>query len=62
MARVVASKQLLPFLHPLIYPLIGPCFRDIVTGINGRYHAQPGHDLVTGLSVPNVQALAQSLP
>jgi hypothetical protein len=32
-----------------------------VTGINGSYHAQPGYDLVTGLSVLNLQTLAQSL-
>ena len=61
-ARVKAGKQPLGFLNPLIYPAAGSCFRDIVTGSNGTYHATQGYDLVTGLGVPNVQALVQTLP
>lgn len=60
-ARAQASKPPLPFLNPLIYPLAGTCFRDIQAGSNGVYHATHGYDLVTGLGVPNVQALAQAL-
>jgi len=33
-----------------------------VTGSNGTYHATKGYDLVTGLGVPNVQALVHTLP
>jgi kumamolisin len=61
-ARVTAGKPPLPFLNPLIYPLIGsPCFRDIVDGSNGAFDAGPGHDMVTGVGVPNVQELIQAL-
>ena len=61
-ARVTAGKPSLPFLNPLIYPLIGsPCFRDIVDGSNGAFDAGPGHDMVTGVGVPNVQELIQAL-
>jgi kumamolisin len=61
-ARVKAGKKPLGFLNPLIYPAAGSCFRDIVSGSNGTYHATRGYDLVTGLGVPNVQALIQTLP
>jgi kumamolisin len=60
-ARVKAGKQPLPFLNPLIYPLRATCFRDIQSGSNGAFHAVSGYDLVTGLGVPNVQALIQAL-
>jgi len=61
-ARVKTKKKPLPFLNPLLYPLIGtPCFRDITQGNNGAYDAGPGHDMVTGLGVPNVAKLLQSL-
>jgi kumamolisin len=60
-ARVKAGKPPLGFLNPLIYPLGATCFRDIQSGSNGAFHAVPGFDLVTGLGVPNVQALIQSL-
>jgi kumamolisin len=60
-AREKAGKQPLPFLNPLIYPLAGSCFEDILTGSNGTYRAQPGFDLVTGLGAPNVQALVHAL-
>jgi hypothetical protein len=57
--------QPLPFLNPLIYPLLGsPCFRDITVGSNGvnhKYDAKPGYDLVSGLGVPNVRALMRVL-
>jgi kumamolisin len=60
-ARVKAGKAPLPFLNPLIYPLRSTCFRDIQSGSNGVYHATSGYDLVTGLGVPNVQALIAAL-
>ena len=60
-ARVKASKPPLPFLNPLIYPLAGSCFRDILTGSNGIYHATTGYDLVTGLGSPDMQALVNAL-
>src|SRR5689334_1446123 len=61
-ARANASKPALPFLNPLIYPLSGSAsFRDITTGNNGAFSAGPGHDLVTGIGVPNIKALAAAL-
>jgi kumamolisin len=60
-ARTKAQKPPLPFLNPLIYPLINTCFRDINKGTNGAFDAGPGYDLVTGLGVPNVKALIQAL-
>ncbi|HEV8241297.1 MAG TPA: S53 family peptidase [Thermoanaerobaculia bacterium] len=62
-ARVQASKPMLPFLNPLLYPLIGtPSFRDIKNGSNGAFAAGAGHDLVTGIGVPNVKQLIAALP
>ena len=61
--RVKAGKQPLPFLNPLIYPLLGsPAFRDITAGSNGAYKATSGYDLVTGLGVPDVRTLLAALP
>lgn len=61
-ARLKAGKPALPFLNPLIYPLLGTAaFRDIVQGSNGAFTAGPGYDLVTGLGVPNVAALIKAL-
>ena len=61
-ARAKAKKKPLPFLNPLLYPLLGtPCFRDITQGSNGAYEAGPGYDMVTGLGVPNVAKLMQAL-
>lgn len=61
-ARVKANKPRLPFLNPLIYPLMGTsCFRDIKSGSNGAFNAGTGYDSVTGIGVPNVKALIQKL-
>jgi kumamolisin len=61
-ARQKANKPFLPFLNPLLYPLIGTaCFRDIVQGDNGAYNAQPGYDLITGMGAPNIKELIKSL-
>jgi kumamolisin len=61
-ARIKAGKTALPFLNPLLYPLAGKtAFRDITTGSNGHYDAQPGYDLVTGLGVPNVKELISAI-
>ena len=61
-ARTKAHKPLLPFLNPLIYPLLGTsAFRDIKTGSNGAFHAGPGYDMVTGIGVPNVKRLISVL-
>ena len=60
--REKATKPRLPFLNPLIYPLMGtPCFRDIQVGTNGTYNAGAGYDLVTGIGVPNVKELIAEL-
>jgi kumamolisin len=62
-ARIKANKPALPFLNPLIYPLIGtPAFRDITSGTNGAFNAGAGYDLVTGVGVPNVKELIARLP
>jgi kumamolisin len=61
-ARGKAGKPPLPFLNPMIYPLIGtPCFRDITVGSNGGFNAGKGYDMVTGIGVPNVRELIQAL-
>src|SRR5439155_1979627 len=61
-ARTRAQKPLLPFLNPLIYPLLGTAsFRDIKAGTNGAFNAGAGYDLVTGLGVPNVKELVKAL-
>lgn len=61
-ARANAGKPFLPFLNPLIYPLMETAsFRDIQTGSNGDFNAGPGYDLVTGIGVPDVQELMKAL-
>jgi kumamolisin len=60
-ARIRAGKVPLGFLNPLLYPLRAECFRDIRTGSNGAYQAMEGYNLVTGLGVPRMAALAQAL-
>src|SRR5947209_5367849 len=61
-ARAKANKPPLPFLNPLIYPLMGTsCFRDIKAGNNGAFDAGPGYDMITGIGVPNVKELIQAL-
>ncbi len=61
-ARHRKGKEPLPFLNPLLYPLLGSgCFRDIDSGTNGSYQASPGYDLVTGLGVPDMEQLAARL-
>jgi kumamolisin len=61
-ARGKAGKPALPFLNPLIYPLIGSTsFRDITAGSNGAFDAGPGYDMVTGIGVPNMTALVKAL-
>jgi len=61
-ARASAGKPPLPFLNPLLYPLIGTaCFRDVVSGSNGAFQAGPGYDLVTGIGVPDVREIIRTL-
>ena len=60
-ARIGAGKNPLPFLNPLIYPLMNTCFRDISNGTNGAFRAGPGYDMVTGIGVPKVKDLISSL-
>jgi kumamolisin len=62
-ARQKAGKPFLPFLNPLLYPLLGtPAFRDIVQGNNGAFHCGPGYDEVTGLGSPSIRELIARLP
>jgi kumamolisin len=61
-ARTKAGKQALPFLNPLIYPIMSSgSFRDITTGSNGAYSAGTGYDLVTGIGVPDLKVLTDEL-
>jgi kumamolisin len=61
-ARAKANKPPLPFLNPLIYPLLGSAsFRDIVEGNNGAFDDGPGYDMVTGVGVPNIKQLIAAL-
>ena len=61
-ARLKAKKPALPFLNPLLYPLMGTAaFRDITSGSNGGFKAKKGYDMVAGIGVPNIKALVAAL-
>lgn len=61
-ARTKAGKPPLPFLNPLIYPIMSSgSFRDITTGSNGSFSAGTGYDMVTGIGVPDLKALTDEL-
>ena len=61
-ARAKKGKPALPFLNPLLYPLMGSAsFRDVTSGSNGEFKAGSGYDLVTGIGVPNIKNLIQAL-
>jgi kumamolisin len=62
-ARTSAGKAPLPFLNPLLYPLMGTtALRDITAGANGAFQCGPGYDQVTGIGTPNVRELIAKLP
>ena len=61
-ARAQASLSPMGVLNPRIYPLLGSAnFRDITSGSNGVYAAGAGYDLSTGLGVPVISSLIQTL-
>ena len=61
--RVDNGQALLPFLNPVLYPMLGTAaLRDITSGANGAYSAGPGYDMVTGVGVFNMPALLAGLP
>lgn len=61
-ARLNAGLSTLPFLNPLIYPLLGTAsFRDVTSGSNGQFTAGAGYDRVTGIGVPDVAQLIAAL-
>jgi kumamolisin len=61
-ACIKAGKPALPFLNPILYPLMGTsCFRDIQVGNNGAFQAAQGYDMVTGIGVPDLKQLIQTL-
>lgn len=61
-ARANNNQPPLPYLNPLIYPLIGSnCFRDVLTDSNGAYSCGPGFDLVTGIGTPDLKQLVTKL-
>ncbi len=67
-SRANAGKPPMGLLGPYIYPQLGTAnFRDITTGSNatpnsgGKYPATPGYDLASGIGVPNMLILAQTL-
>ncbi len=65
--RANVGLRSLGLLGPDLYPFLGTSnFRDITSGNNAfdggtGYNAGPGYDLATGIGVPNVQTLAQTL-
>jgi kumamolisin len=60
--RLAAGKSNLGFLNPTVYPLLGTSnFRDITSGSNGLYTAAAGYDRVTGIGVPLVGTLYNTL-
>lgn len=61
-ARIKKGKATLPFLNPLLYPLMGTAsFRDVTSGSNGEFNAGSGYDQVTGIGVPSIKNLIQAL-
>jgi len=61
-ARANSGQSPVGLLNPKIYPLIGSsAFRDITAGSAGGNFASTGHDLCTGVGVPNVGALIQAI-
>lgn len=61
-ARTKKGKSTLPFLNPLLYPLMGTAsFRDVTSGSNGEFNAGSGYDQVTGIGVPSIKNLVQAL-
>jgi kumamolisin len=61
-ARAGSARGPVGVLGAKVYPLLGTAnFRDITGGNNGSYSAGPGYDLCTGLGVPNVAMLIQTL-
>jgi len=60
--RIQNNKAPLGLLGPVVYPLLGTKnFRDITKGSNGDYSATAAYDLVTGVGVPDVSTLLNSL-
>ncbi len=60
--RIAAAMPALGLLGPKVYPLIGTTsFRDITSGSNGAYNAAAGHDVCTGIGVPQVANLYTAL-
>ena len=61
-AMASSSRGPVGVLGAKVYPLLGTAnFRDITSGNNGSYHAGAGYDLCTGIGVPNVAMLIQTL-
>jgi kumamolisin len=63
--RIDTAAPPIGLLGPKIYPLLGSSnFRDIKTGsngVNGVYNSGPGFDLCTGIGVPVINGLVQTL-
>ena len=53
------------YLNPLLYRVShdtdGRAFRDVASGTNGMYDAQPGWDATTGLGSPRAKGLIEAL-
>ena len=49
------------FLHPFLYSAAGKGLRDIVSGSNGAYAAEPGWDACTGVGSPDGSELLEGL-
>ncbi len=61
-ARANSGQSPVGLLNPKIYPLIGSsALRDITAGSAGSNSAGAGHDLCTGVGVPDVGALVQAI-
>jgi subtilase family serine protease len=55
------ASQVLPGLYALAGQSQSTYYHDVTTGVNGRYAAGPGYDLVTGLGTPKADALVPVL-
>ena len=49
------------FVHPALYAIGTPAFRDISSGNNGGYTAGPNWDACTGFGSPDGDALLKAL-
>jgi len=63
---LAAGKPVVGFINPAVYALAGgstykTLFHDVIRGRSGKFSAQAGYDLVTGVGSPRGQAFIDAL-